>query len=450
MTTSTEIGTLTLEPEGSGIPARTIGMTLGATGIVTAAGVATGILTARVLGPEGRGQLAALTLWAATIVYSTSFGIGEATGFCAAKAAPERRSVVLATSQTLALGYAVLAVICAWVVRLALAERWPTALSGMFVPYVVLFAIPGVPALSLVAFLQGTGRMRWFNVARTSVHAATLGTMILCVAVGATTVRALAIATLVGNAMVWLVARLGLRERWPRPTLSVPVLRQLLSYGARVQFGSWSAMANVRLDQLILALLVPFSSLGLYVVAVTYCGALNIVSSALSLIMLPAVTSAPASGHPGQAFTTLTRWTNWACVGAAVILAGAAPMALTALFGDRYQDSRAFVPILLPASVILGLNQVLASGLRALGAPETASKGEVLGFVVTIVGLAVLVPMSGAMGAAWTSLSAYSATCVYLLTRSKPLVGFRLSELLRPSQREVASLKSLFHAAAAR
>jgi O-antigen/teichoic acid export membrane protein len=196
-----------------------------------------------------------------------------------------------------------------------------------------------------------------------------------------------------------------------------------MRYGLRVQFGSWSSMANLRLDQLILALFVPFSALGLYVVAVTYAGALNLASTALSLIVLPSVAGTESIEHRHEMFRTLLTWTFWGCLGAGLILSVAAPVMVPLLFGRSFEGAVPLLPILVPASVVLGVNQMLSAGVRALGFPETASKAEMLGLVVTVIGLMALVPTQGVRGAAWTSLAAYSATTLYLMLHSRKAVG---------------------------
>ena len=226
MSGSTQTGTLTLEPDPSEVPVKGVVATLGATGIITVAGVGTGILAARILGPEGRGELAALMLWATTLVYSTSFGIADATGYCAAKAPPSRRPMVLATSQALSLLYGVLASVCAWVAGLLLVDRRPDFVA-MLVPYVGLYAIPCLASLSVVSFLQGTGRLRWFNISRTSVHVANMAAMLGCVGLGFTTVWAFAVATLLP---VWsLFRRLPTRG----PLASSVSIRATLIRGTR-------------------------------------------------------------------------------------------------------------------------------------------------------------------------------------------------------------------------
>ncbi|HKS96706.1 MAG TPA: hypothetical protein VJV74_11335, partial [Terriglobia bacterium] len=44
-------------------------------------GAVTGILTARMLGPQGRGELAALTLWPMTLIFLCSMGLDSALVF---------------------------------------------------------------------------------------------------------------------------------------------------------------------------------------------------------------------------------------------------------------------------------------------------------------------------------------------------------------------------------
>lgn len=57
------------------------------------AAIITSILTARLLGPEGRGQYAVVFLWATTLAAATMLSIGDAAGVAAAKARGDKRVI---------------------------------------------------------------------------------------------------------------------------------------------------------------------------------------------------------------------------------------------------------------------------------------------------------------------------------------------------------------------
>ena len=73
-----------------------------ATAVIMACNVITGLIAARSLGPTGRGELTAITVWAATLLYAGTLGLPEAVAYCAA-AERKLRDLIWATGQAAAL-----------------------------------------------------------------------------------------------------------------------------------------------------------------------------------------------------------------------------------------------------------------------------------------------------------------------------------------------------------
>jgi O-antigen/teichoic acid export membrane protein len=101
----------------------------------------------------------------------------------------------------------------------------------------------------------------------------------------------------------------------------------------------------------------------------------------------------------------------------------ATPLLLPLLFGADYRAAVPAALLLVVAGGFSGLNLTLSNGLRGLGHPQTSLIAEVLGLVVTALGLLVLLPPLGILGAAAASLLAYASACGYLavqLSRAVP------------------------------
>jgi len=215
----------------------------------------------------------------------------------------------------------------------------------------------------------------------------------------------------------------------------------MVHYGARVQFGNWANVANMRLDQLLLSLFAPAASLGLYVVAVSYASVLLMVPVSAALVMLPEVVR---QHQAGAARACLERWCRgvlWAtCVGGAVI-APLGVVAVPALFGRAFQGAVPLAALLVPATVMLGMNQVLSTAFRGIGRPEIASTSEVVGVAVTIAALAALLPRYGVYGAATASLLAYSASHLYLARKAVIVFEGDVRSLYIPTRDDLTALR---------
>src|SRR5215510_5738094 len=93
----------------SGLDVRPFASTAAANGALAVVGLVTGMLAARLLGPEGRGQLAAAQAWPWFLVTLGSFGLTEAIAYFVARS-PSRARAALATGLLLAVPFTLVAV----------------------------------------------------------------------------------------------------------------------------------------------------------------------------------------------------------------------------------------------------------------------------------------------------------------------------------------------------
>ncbi len=103
------------------------------------------------------------------------------------------------------------------------------------------------------------------------------------------------------------------------------------------------------------------------------------------------------------------------------------PTLLPLLFGPEFTAAVPMALVLLAANVPLSTTIVLSSGLQGDGAPLIPSIAEGIALVITVVGLIVLLPPLGGMGAAIVSLAAYSSSCVFQLVVARRRMGVPMS-----------------------
>jgi O-antigen/teichoic acid export membrane protein len=402
-------------------------------GVIMAAGVVTGLLSARALGPGGRGELTTVTIWAATALYAGSFGLAEATAYFAG-ARRDSASSVLVTAQVLALAIAVPLMVVAWLALPWVLNQQTAAVRTEARLYALFFLAPGLSSLCASSWLQGTGRVMELNIARAAVHVVSALLIGILTLTGIASVRLFLAAMLAGNLATWLIA---LRASYVRRDASLhgwqpELVRPMLSYGSKVQFGTWSAAANVRLDQLMLSTFAVSASLGLYVVGVSYATLVATLPTIAGIVMLPRLIRDCAIGDGGRTLASWYRRVFWLTLGMGCVLWAAASYTLPVLFGSDFTGSVSLQILLIPAACILGMNQLLATGFRGHGQPGIASRGEVVGLLVTVPLLAALLPRYGIYGAAITSLCAYTAVSAYLLFKTRDIVP-NLSDLWLPT-----------------
>jgi O-antigen/teichoic acid export membrane protein len=126
-------------------------------------------------------------------------------------------------------------------------------------------------------------------------------------------------------------------------------------------------------------------------------------------------------------------------------IAAISPFVVPWLFGESFSGAVPMVWILLLASVVSTGSAVLGFPLATiLRRPAVAGLGEVLALVVTAVGLVVLLPTLGGIGAAIVSVGAYAINFAWLLSLARRELGGSRREYLVPHAGELVELVRRF------
>jgi O-antigen/teichoic acid export membrane protein len=391
-------------------------------------GTFTGVAAARLLGPQGRGELAALVLWPSVLVMLFSLGINQAVVFHAGQKLYGISEVWTASLFVCVMQCLLVVMVGLLVVPRALHAYSPETrhLALIFLATTPLLMFSGYPS----SLLQGKLDFLSFNVIRmipTLVYALGLAFLLLVRVVDLQKVVAFQIlgyaaAVAVG---VWIL----LRKEKLRFSLKKAVLNSLLSYGLKTQFATVTSYVNQRVDQLLLSLLVSPQELGLYVVAVTVSLALSFLPQASAMVTLAAGSNLPRAGAKAVICGSFRTSLIWLVVGCSALFV-VAPWLITLVFGASFIRSGLACRILLPGSIALGLNQVLYEGARSLNDPALPSYSEGVAAILTGVGLYLLLPRFGFIGAAIASTLAYILSLVFTLVLYRLRLRYPLRELL--------------------
>jgi O-antigen/teichoic acid export membrane protein len=384
-----------------------------------------GIMAARYLGPSGRGIATAVTTWAFVLTAVSLAGLNTAASVRVAKGDERDLRTTVANAVVYALGVG-----C--IVALAGALVIPSIVShlGPEAHTIALWAMTAVPISILAEILLSVqialGRRKLFLMARwTHGIIVVVGTALL-IALGALTPGWVVGITLGGGVLAAVVAARGLPWRLVRA--SVRELRSDIRFGARVAMTGWLAMANARLDYVLMSAFVPAAQIGYYGAANNVMLPVATLASAAATLATPAV--ARLGSHAKDAGPATqeqidhirregTRTIALSTLGG-LVLAALAPFMVPLLLGVAYTPAIVLIWILIPGYVIRAAGLVLAAGAAGLKVARVGVVAEGSALVVTLSLLPILLPAYHALGAAITSTCAYivSGTAAYLSYRS--------------------------------
>lgn len=409
---------------------------IGGVGVLTTAStLVTGTVLARVLGPDGRGALAAILVPIGLAPYLMQFGTGLFVVRRVAVKGPTARTA----GEILGSVWLVLTLLC---IPLMIAGQWlarellghgggDATILGIGFQLIPLSLLGS--QLSDIAW----GASRWGLLAVTRLlPAATLVVAYPVLALtGHLTVVTAAVTGLAANSVPTLILLPLLRGA--RPVVSGRIVREAFAFGLQAWPGTIANLANQRLDQLLMIPLVPERQLGLYTVAVTLSGFTSLLVDPLTTVSFPEI----AAGRH-EALATLVRTTILVLGTANLLLVLGSPLLITVLLGHDFTAVVPLMAVLAVANVLRAGQTAMALALAAAGHPRRSTTAEVVALVITVPGLLLLLPPLGAMGACIVSVAAYAATGALLARACVRTFGLTWRSLFIPRRGDVVVLRA--------
>lgn len=408
-------------------------------------GLATSIVTARWLGPEGKGTLSALLFVAEGMFRNIcALGLGEAAVILLGRGQASLQDAIASSLVPLFLagclgigGLLGVSVLAQW------SAMMPVVLleGGIFVAWVyVSFFVTilnaeekfALHSLFIVIRYAVVAVATWFFVA--GLGLGILGG-VLGSGAGALCLLALCLHRLHGDGKSF------------RPKLSIDFLRSALRFGLPIQTAWFTIAMSQRFDQLIVYSIRGEAAGGIYAVALALAQLVTFGPLVLSTTSFPRLASATKEAATSL-IGTVSRVALTASVVTAAILCAAMPIAVPFLFGSAYDE--AIVPaVLLSVGGILWSQQWILSRAAAARGRTGLLLVSFAGSLVSMVVLDVLlIPGFGILGAAGASLASNAIGLIICLIGFTGADGRRTlayADLL-PGKQDAALL--LRHAAA--
>ena len=380
--------------------------------LIVVMNMVTGIITARLLGAEGRGVYVAMTLWPPLLAMLATAGLNSAVVF-RLRRSPGSADAVAGAALLLALGGSLLlitvgAVLLPWFLR-------------AYSPATVLFAQLCLAAVTVNATqivikqsFAGAGQYWYCNLTHLLpqlFHLLALVAIMLAITV---TPRAAALALFVSGAVAVLVV---LPKFWrtlrPRFAAIRAELGELRSYSFRAAPSGLVTAFIMHSDRLVLIPMLPARELGFYAVAFSFSRVVQFVQPALQSILLSHM-SAQGEGAP-RVHDVACRILIASLTAACVLLWIAGEWLLGFAYGAEFASAVDIFRLLVIEASLGVLAQVSVQLYLARDRPGVVSSIQAITLVVSLALLLTLVPRFGALGAAVALLTAGAIRWLLLL-----------------------------------
>jgi O-antigen/teichoic acid export membrane protein len=400
-------------------------------GLTLVANLVSGIVSARALGPDGRGVTVALSAVAQLAGFLFAMGVAQSLSYFIARR-PQDGPRLFTTWVLMLLPLTAAAIVVAELLLTTIfavdgeqaidAGRW------------FLFTIIVVVGLELnFGLLLGAHDFLFYNALRLAQPALAAASFVVLWWLDALTVVSSLIAATAGTALVLAV---GMARAVRKVGVGPPDLRlglHTLWYGVRGQGVTLAANVNARLDLVMLPAFVAAAGVGLYSVATNVSLSVYQFASTFAGLVLPAAARDPGRGPLkviGALYLTL------AIAGIlAIALALVARPLLGAVYGDDFRDAAEPLRLILPGAVLFAASSIVGAGLYAAGKPFTATLAQLAGVVVTVAGLAIFLRSGGITAAAIVSSASYATVFLATLVAYKRVTGLPWRALLPGRER---------------
>lgn len=413
---------------------------------ITMAGISliSGILLARVLGPRGRGELAAIQTWPTILATLAMIGIPEALVYYSARG-KYNAGQYLTTGILISLVMCIPIGIISYIVLPYLLAAQSAQVIGFARIYLWILPITAIVGM-MVHPLRGRSDLVYWNLLRVLPTLVWISVIILLLlGIGGLPQSALpeyfSKIYLVGLAILLLPFSLVISKRLQhsfKPSLSL--VKPLLIFGLPIALSNLPTVFNLRLDQLLLGTFFEPRLLGLYVVAVSWGNMISPIISAFTSVVLPKIAGSTTINTQVDAFAQISRLGVFLCLFLGMIGGFLAPVVFPILFGHDYVNALPIAMILAVAAGIFGYNQVLEAGAMGLGQPRFVLIAEFIGLAVTFLSLGLLLRPFQLIGAAIASIISYLVVTIILILLLSHLTRLGYKELLLPKLKDVINL----------
>ncbi|MBL8927057.1 MAG: oligosaccharide flippase family protein [Pseudonocardia sp.] len=408
--------------------------------LVPVIGLATAPILTHSLGVAGRGEAGAAMAPNLFIVGAATLGLPAALTYYLAKRPHLAR---------VALGWATLFAVAFGAVTLGvvhLTSGYLAAGSPQLAQLMVLGAWLALPAL-VVGIFRGAamGRQMWTEVALERVVNSMLRLVLLGVLalLGELDVMSAVLVMSIGPVIAGLVyvragSRVGPPDDEPLPPSPQRIVPQLLAFGSQVWLGSVATMLLARSSQLLVTPLSDVEQLGLLLVAITISDVPYIITQTLREFTF-GVNSAQADV---ERLLAMSRITTLVALAGSSVIGATLPLWIDIVFGSGFADAIVPTWLLLASSCLTVPGMIAGAGLDSVGRPGLRSASLVLALVGNLIGLVLLVPPWGAVGAALAALAGTLLSTIFAVAVAARSLPAPTHRFVVPQASDLALVRS--------
>lgn len=374
-----------------------IAQTLLARALIITVNVATGTITARILGPSGRGEQAAMAIWPQFFAYSLSFGLPSALLYTL-KRYPTDRSRTFSAAVVLGVFISIFSAIVG-VIAIPMLMSGKYGAEAIRLSQALMLVVPVVVFTEVLrSAMEASDEFAIANQIRYIPPLSTLGILIVLALTQHLTPFTAVVSYWIPMVplLIWMIA-CAKRFFVIRFTYLKTSFKRLLHYGLRAYgIDLISALAG-QIQQVLAVSLLVSSSMGLYAIAFSLCQLLYVVQSSFVTVLFPKAAARPVS-EVVELTGRAARISGVMAMLLAIVMMLLAPIVLHLLYGTAYLPAIPIFRILAIETVLGGMAIMLAQAFMAIDRPGIVTLIQGIGLMMGIPLILMLTPKFGLLG----------------------------------------------------
>lgn len=364
--------------------------------------IVTGIITARILLPMGRGELATIILWPTILgtigLMGTNYAIARETA-----CHPEEEADLACTVMVMAIPLAGFFMALGYFLLPLLLPGDKHHLIPLTCLYLLFIPI-NLLRENLIALDQG--RLRWarYNLIRFSWYVPYF-IMVIGIWIAHLALLWLFLLAMLISNLATVILRIFLqRQEIRRGRISLQKGLMLLRQGFPFFLGTVAAVIALRVDMALSVTLLSVEGVGYYAVALSFASAHGALGNALGVTSFAALANEYDPQSQGRYLTRTFRQAVLLYAGLAIAMVFLAPLFIVPLFGIDFKPAVKPAMLLALATPMTALSNMLLEGMKGMGSIFPAIGAQLLGSATLALSAWILVPQAGLMGMAEATL----------------------------------------------
>lgn len=387
-----------------------------------------GVILARFLGPEGRGEYITITMWSNLLLWYLHFNIYKTVIYYWKNIGEAKFDLI----KTLFIVGMVLGCIACGIGEFVVLPYVLPNLSTNTILATRIFLLSvviGIATEVIIGALAAEEKFLFSNIIRILYPLlSTIGMLILSLFHKLEVSSALFILFFVNTIIGITTIIYGYINKYLNGKFNIKLLYTLW-YGVKAQGGVIASATGGNATTMILSIMLPSSSLGFFSTARSAIGPLSSISKALQKVSFPKLTGTETIVIHDR---TMSLWRKSLLLNiiTAIPFACSLPFLIPIIFGREYIPSIIPAVVLIVYSLVDGQTMLIANAINGMGKTLINTTTEVVSIIFTIIGLLLTLTYWGVLGACIVAvLNSLLKFSIYLFQYNKSVHNITINEL---------------------